>query len=257
MGLITFRYILAAVVGLLMGSFGNVCIFRLPQKKSVVYPPSHCPKCQTPIRLHDNIPVLSYLLLGGRCRACKKTISFIYPTIEILASALSVATLWKFGWNMQSLFFYLFGWGLLVIIVIDLQHMIIPNILTYPGFVLGLIGGVFFFSNPWWQSVGGALIGGGLLWIVGWAYFHATKRVGLGGGDIKLMAVVGAFLGIELTVLTIFFSSFLGAFVGLYILVVKKKSTKHALPFGPFIAAGALLALFFGWDIIRWYGTLW
>lgn len=249
------RYVFASVLGLLMGSFGNVCIFRLPLKRSVVIPRSHCPKCNAFIAWYDNIPILSFIILKFKCRHCKKRIGLIYPLIESISAILAVASFVVFGWNLEALLYFIFLWGLLIIIVIDIRHMIIPNAITFPGIILGLLGAATkILPLPFWQSVAGLALGGGLLWVVGYFYFAISKRMGLGGGDIKLMAVVGAFLGVELTILTLFISSLLGSIAGLYLIFFRKKSTKYAIPFGPYIAIGGAIALFFGRDILRIYG---
>jgi leader peptidase (prepilin peptidase) / N-methyltransferase len=251
------RIIFSVIFGLLMGSFGNVCIARLPTKKSIVKPRSHCPKCNALIVWYDNIPIISYLLLGGRCRNCRKNISASYPIIESISAILGVVCYYKFGWDFESLFYFIFLWGLLVIIVIDLRHMIIPNVLTFSGIILGLIGAASkILPISFTQSLIGLLVGGGILWLSGYGYYMFTKRMGLGGGDIKLMAAIGAFLGLDLMILTLFVSSFLGAIVGIYLILVRKKSSKYAIPFGPYIAGGAAIALFFGYDLMRMYGGI-
>jgi len=257
MDLNTLRYIFATLFGLIMGSFGNVCIYRIPKKESVVLPASHCPKCNAIIHWYDNIPVLSYFLLRAKCRHCKEAISFVYPLIEALSGLLAVAVLWKFGWTIAALLYFFFAWSLLVIVVIDLRYMIIPNVFTFPGLAIGLLGSAFVFDHGFTQSLIGILIGGGLLWAIAYVYFALTKKMGLGGGDVKLMAVVGAFLGVDGVLLTLFLSSLLGAAIGLFLIVVLRKSTKYAMPFGPAIAVGAIIALFFGQELITWYGGLW
>ncbi|OGQ36082.1 MAG: hypothetical protein A3F16_04420 [Deltaproteobacteria bacterium RIFCSPHIGHO2_12_FULL_43_9] len=255
MDLNALRFVFASVFGLLMGSFGNVCIHRLPRKESIVRPRSHCPKCNALIAWFDNIPIFSFILLKGRCRHCKERISFIYPAIEFLSASLGVLSLVKFGWGIEALLYYLFLWGLLIIIIIDVRHMIIPNALTFPGIIIGLLGAATqVLPVSFWQSFIGALVGGGLLWVVGYLYYKVTGRMGLGGGDIKLMAVNGAFLGVDLTILTLFISSLLGAIVGVYLILIRKKSSKYAIPFGPYIAAGGAISLFFGYELLKIYG---
>ncbi|MFC2074674.1 prepilin peptidase [Bdellovibrionota bacterium] len=250
------RYTFAVLFGLVMGSFGNVCIYRLPEKKSIIRPGSHCPKCKSKIAWYDNIPLLSFIFLGARCRNCKEKISFVYPAVELAVALFAVACLYRFGWNLASLLNFIFCWALVVIIFIDLRHRIIPNVITFPGVVIGLIGSATVLEHSFLDGLLGAFLGGFLFWFVGQIYFWVTKRVGLGGGDIKLMAVVGAFLGFQNMVLTLGLSSIMGALFGVYLIIIKRKSSQYALPFGPFIAAGAMIALFFGWEIIEMYQGL-
>lgn len=239
--------IIAAIFGAIVGSFLNVVILRLPQENgSIIYPASHCPKCQTPLSWYENIPVLSYLVQYGKCRHCHTTISLQYPVVEILMALLSAALLHRFGLSVQAGGFFVFSAALLVIIFIDLKHQIIPDVISLPGIIIGLL---FSLVNPqlhWLDSLLGALGGGGLLYSVALIYYFWRKQDGMGGGDIKLLAMLGAFLGWQSLPFIIFASSLSGSLVGIIFLAAKKKDSTTRIPFGPFLSLSALVYLF--WD---------
>ncbi len=241
------------VLGLLIGSFLNVCIYRIPRSENIALPRSHCPSCQHTIAFYDLVPLISFIVLLGKCRYCKEPISFLYPLVEILAAA---GTLFFYiHFSLTPLFFIsitLF-YSLIVITFIDLKHYIIPDIITLPGIGVGLALSFFNISSSFQHSLIGILMGGGILWFMGWIYQLLTKREGMGGGDIKLMARLGAGLGYKASSCSLCVSSGLGAIGGhIFILVMRK--TKHTpIPFGPFIAAAALLYLLYGQKLTEWY----
>jgi leader peptidase (prepilin peptidase)/N-methyltransferase len=237
----------------MVGSFLNVCIHRLPKEESIVKPGSHCPKCKTPIRFYDNIPLISYLLLGGKCRYCSASISLQYPLVEGITALGSLLLFIKFGPSLNYLFYFLFIAALIVITVIDLYHQIIPDVVSLPGIVIGLLGSLVISQVTFWTSLIGIIAGGGSLFLVATAYQWLFKREGMGGGDVKLLAMIGAFLGWKAVILTILLSSFIGSIVGIAVILIKGKDFKYAIPFGPFLSLGAAISLFCGDELIRWY----
>jgi leader peptidase (prepilin peptidase) / N-methyltransferase len=250
------------IFGAIVGSFLNVCIARIPNGESVVHPPSHCPKCNATIAFYDNIPLLSYLFLRGRCRACGEQISPRYFIVELLMAALSVALYYQFGLGLAFFAGFVLVAALIVISFIDLDVRIVPDVISLPGIVIGLIFSVvgrFVVSDPFelvpspLSSLIGILVGGGFLLALAWAYEAFTGVEGMGGGDIKLLAMIGAFLGWPSIPLTLFFSSLGGSAIGLTAMIVKGVGRKYALPFAPFLCIGALLYLFFGRELIEFY----
>ena len=246
----TIPYPLIAVVifmfGLAIGSFANVCIYRLPKKESVVFPVSHCTACSTPVRPFDNIPVISYLILGGKCKDCKESISVIYPIIEIITALLLLAGFFKFGLTFDFLIYTVVAPTLVIITVIDIEHQIIPDVITLPGIFLGLAAGSY--TIGYIDSFSGCLLGGGLFYLLA-----VLSNGGMGGGDIKYIAAAGALVGWQKVLLIIFIGAFLGSFVGLFQIAVQKKSRKSLIPFGPFLAAATLITLFYGNLLIKLY----
>ncbi len=232
--------------GLILGSFSNVCIYRMPRKESVVLPASHCTACNTPIRAIDNIPVLSYAFLGGKCRQCGEPISIIYPAIELVTALLLTAVYLKFGFTLEALIYGVVCFTLVIITVIDIQHQIIPDKITLPGIVLGFAAGTYL--NGVWDSLFGFLLGGGLFYLLA-----VLSRGGMGGGDIKFIAAAGALLGWQKVLLVIFAGAMLGSVIGLALMAVKKKGRKSLIPFGPFLAAGTAIAIFWGDGLIATY----
>jgi leader peptidase (prepilin peptidase) / N-methyltransferase len=241
-----FPSILVFVFGTLVGSFLNVVILRLPEPdRSVVFPPSHCPRCQHQISWYDNIPIVSFVLLGRRCRSCKEPISYQYPLVELTMGLLSLALFYKFGLGPAYAIYFPFAAGLLAIIFIDLHHQIIPDVISLPGIVLGFL---LAFVNPLvsWQAAGlGLLFGGGSLYAVAAGYYLLTRREGMGGGDIKLLAMIGAFLGWQSLPFVIFSSSLIGSVAGIGAMLKQGKGGQTVIPYGPFLALGGLLYLFF------------
>jgi leader peptidase (prepilin peptidase) / N-methyltransferase len=249
-------YIFAFIFGAVVGSFLNVCIYRLPAGKSVVFPPSACPGCQTPIRWYDNIPLFGYLLLGGKCRACRAPIGIRYPLVELINGLLTLFLFMKFGPTITFLALFLLSSSLVVITFIDLDHQIIPDIISLPGIGVGFIFSLFLPWLSWSNSLLGIVAGGGSLLLVAYGYQFLTGKEGMGGGDVKLLAMMGAFLGWRSILFIIFAASLVGSVIGITVMLVQKKDAKLAIPFGPFLAFGAVLYIFFGKQIIFWYLNL-
>ena len=232
--------------GLVVGSFANVCIHRLPRKESVVLPRSHCPACYSTIHILDNIPIISYIVLSGKCRDCDIRISPIYPAIEIVTAVLLMAGFFKFGVSFEFFVYTVVAPLLVIITAVDIEHQIIPDIITLPSIALGLIAGIY--TIGFVDSILGLLIGGGLFYLLA-----VLSNGGMGGGDIKYIAAAGALLGWQKVLLVIFIGAFLGSIVGLFQIAVHKKSRKSMIPFGPFLATGTLITLFYGNFLIRLY----
>lgn len=246
-----FQEIFIALVGAAIGSFLNVCIMRMPAGESLVLPASHCPKCFYPIKYYNNIPIISYLLLGGKCRNCREEISFQYPLVELAAAIIILLLFWKFGLTLKFVFSFIFCCVLIIITAIDLEHQIIPDALTLPGIPLFFFIAVFAMDINWLEAVLGALVGGGFFYAIAYGYEVIAKREGMGGGDIKLLAMVGAFLGWKSLLFILLVSSFLGAVVGVAVMLIKKKDMKYAVPFGPFLSIAAIAHIFWGDEFIR------
>jgi leader peptidase (prepilin peptidase)/N-methyltransferase len=239
--------------GLCVGSFLNVCIYRLPAAKSIVFPGSRCPVCETPIRFYDNVPVLSYLLLRGRCRQCRSSISIRYPAVELMTGLFSLALFVKFGLSAQSVVYFAFIAVLLVITFIDIDHRIIPNVLSLPGILVFFCAALAVPSMTWLDSLMGVVVGGGSLMLVAATYYLLTRKEGMGVGDIKLLAMIGAMIGWKGVLFTIFVSSAVGTLVGLAVMIATRQNLKLAVPFGPFLAIGAVTYIFFGPHLVAWY----
>lgn len=262
--------------GLIVGSFLNVCIYRIPRGESIVFPGSHCPDCGHPIRPFDNVPVLSYLWLRGKCRSCRKPISPQYPFVELLTclSFFLCAARWDAGAPtfLNSAFLAV----VIILVFVDFHHQILPNVLTLPGTLAGIflspfqdqslfrdtltvnLASAFSPGNPdrflpWAGSIFGAAMSAGLLYLVAFTYQLVRKKQGLGMGDVKMMAMVGAFLGWRLALLTVFAGSFIGSIAGVMLIVFRGKNMQTKLPFGTFLGGGAALALFYGIVFISWY----
>ncbi|HIJ97138.1 MAG TPA: prepilin peptidase [Desulfuromonadales bacterium] len=243
----------AALFGLLVGSFLNVCICRLPKNESIVSPPSHCPLCSYQIRWYDNIPLLSYLLLRGKCRGCGAPISLQYPLVELLNGTLTLLLFLRFGPTLAFATLFLFCSALVVITFIDIEHQIIPDEISLSGIVIGFALSFFIRGHSWQNSLCGILLGGGSLLLVAYGYQRLTGKEGMGGGDIKLLAMMGAFLGWKAVPFIILASSLAGSIIGISIMLLQKKDSKLAIPFGPYLAFGAVLYIFYGRTLIRWY----
>jgi len=241
-------------LGACMGSFANVLIYRLPAGLSIVSPGSRCPSCGKGIRWFDNIPIFSYFILGGRCRGCKTTISPRYPLVEALSGLLFAAVMFRFGIQPVTVALSLFVWALVVITFIDLDHRIIPDVISLPGTVLGI---AFSFAPGFPRPVDslvGVVVGAGILFFVLYAYEKIMGEEGMGLGDVKLLAMIGAFLGWQALPITVLVSSLTGSLVGVGYALVKGESVrKFPVPFGPFLALGAIVHIFFGVEIIQWY----
>lgn len=239
--------------GLVYGSFANVVIYRMPLDQSVVKPRSRCPKCSKPIAWYDNVPVLSWLILMGKCRACGAAISIRYPLVELIMGGLFAAVFFRFGWSWTTLELIIFTFGLVTASSIDLDHMILPDEFTLSGIVLGLAGAWLNPERDFMPAVWGVLMGGGFLWAVAYVYFALRKQEGMGGGDIKLLAWIGAILGWQSIPFVILASSLVGSVVGLIIMWRSEAGLKASIPFGPYLAAAALLYIFGGQAIGQWY----
>lgn len=244
--------VLVGAFGLIVGSFLNVCIYRVPRGESLVLPASHCPACGRSLRWFENVPVVSYLILRGRCRTCAVRISPVYPLIEIVAALVAMIWYEQFGLSVLFVSRLVFAFALLVLFVIDLRQRILPNIITLPGILVG-----FAFSLPgppgWLDSLIGVLVGGGVLFLLAEGYYRIRHEEGMGMGDVKMLAMIGAFLGWKLMLLTLVLSSLLGAVVGLLMIAARKGDLKYALPFGTFLALAALVASVAGEPIVNWY----
>lgn len=255
-----FSYLVQTIIfifGMCIGSFINVCIYRVPTSKSIIDPlRSICPNCGSIIRFYDNIPVLSYLLLKGRCRNCDKSISFRYPLVEIISGVFALCIFLKFGPTLEALVYFAFITALVVITFIDIDHQIIPDLITIPGIPVCFLASFALPSITYKESLLGLIAGGGSLLLVGWIYYLIKKAEGMGGGDIKLMAMIGAMVGWKGVLFTIFVSSLVGTLVGITIMLRTKKGMKIAVPFGPFLSIGAITYIFFGPGLIFWYFNL-
>jgi len=240
-------------LGAIIGSFLNVCIVRLPRGESLIRPASHCPQCNAPIKFYDNIPLVSYIILRGKCRHCNKRISLQYPVVEALTGLMTVALFMKYGPTVQFLLLLLFSSALLIITFIDLAHQIIPDAISIPGIPCGLGASLLIPTVSWQESLLGILVGGGLLLFIAFGYKWITGRDGMGGGDIKLLAMMGAWLGWKAIPFIILASSLIGLLVGGGSGLLLKKGLRAKIPFGPFLAIASLIYIFFGPEIIRWY----
>ncbi len=265
------------VLGLVIGSFLNVCIRRIPRDASIVLPASRCPSCHAPIKPYDNIPVLSWLLLGGKCRNCKQKISALYPVVELLTGLLFLACFFAFGLSVDALKWAVFSALMIVLTITDVRERILPDKVNFTGLGIGialsffmrpvdgtalwLANRLFAFPPPrpvlsFADALFGAAVGSGLLWLVGEGYFRLRGREGMGLGDVKMMAMAGAFLGLKRTLLTILTGSLLGSVIGLLVIALAGKRRDYELPFGTFLGAGALLVVFFGTPALDWYQSL-
>jgi leader peptidase (prepilin peptidase) / N-methyltransferase len=250
------NYLMTGLIGVIVGSFLNVCIYRLPRHEWVIWPGSHCPSCGNPIAWYDNIPLISYLLLLGRCRTCGAPISLRYPIVEAANAVGYLAILWHFGLNEMSVLYAALYSALIVVAGTDLSHKIIPNVITYPGIVIGLLGAVTVLPVGIVNSLLGIAVGGGLLWGLAWASPYLFGKEGMGGGDIKLLAMIGVFLGWKPALLTIMIGSLIGSVVGITLMAARIIKRDEYIPFGPFLVAGAVLSMFFAQPILAWYQGL-
>jgi leader peptidase (prepilin peptidase)/N-methyltransferase len=269
--------LLALLFGLVIGSFLNVCILRIPADKSIVLPASSCTKCGKAIAAYDNIPVLSWLILGGKCRNCKTKISPMYPAVELLTGLLFVACYFVFGVTVDAFKWATFSALLVVLTITDLRERILPDVVNLFGVVSGLLfsfftkpidGTALWIAKRWFDfpppqpvlsfadALLGSLAGSGLLWLVAEGYFRLRGREGMGLGDVKMMAAVGVFLGLKRTLMTVLAGSLLGSVIGIILIAISKKDRNYELPFGTFLGAGALLVLFFGTPALQWYQSL-
>jgi len=274
-------YVIAGVFGAVIGSFLNVVIHRVPLEESIVFPNSRCPSCGAVIAFYDNIPILSYAFLRAKCRNCKEHISFRYPAVELLTAALFSGVAWHDGLSAALPFDLVFTSALFALVFIDAEHMILPNVITYPGIVFALVarvaipllthtahfddvpslsGGALAGMPLWVVSLAGALIGaligGGSLWLMGWTWEKLRGIEAMGLGDVKMMFMVGAYLGWRLTILTIFVGVLSGSIIGILLMArQRERNMQMLLPFGVFLGLGAIAALLFGAPVVEWYAS--
>lgn len=243
---------LAIVLGLSVGSFLNVCIYRLPRGESLARPASRCPACGRPLRWFDNVPVASWLLLGGKCGQCGAPISARYPIIEAVTAALVVLVVALTPPGPLLAGRLILTFALIVLFAIDLELQILPNAITLPGILVGFL---FSLVGPpgWRDSLIGIVVGGGVLYAIAGAYYLVRREEGLGMGDVKMLAMLGAFLGWRAVLLTLVLASFSGALIGVVMMITSRGGLRYALPFGTFLAIGAMVAMLAGDPIITWY----
>lgn len=244
-----------AAAGLALGSFLNVCIHRLPRRQSVVRPPSRCPACGRALRWFENVPLLAWLVLAGRCRTCRARISAVYPLVELITPALLLLQYGQLGWRPLLFVRLAFTCALVILFVVDLRHRLLPNEITVPGIGAGLVAGVF--VDPGWRAaLLGAAAGGGVLWAVAEVHYRVRGEEGLGMGDVKMLAMIGAFLGWRLAFVALLLASVLGSAVGLGMLALGRADRSYPLPLGSFLAVGAVTAAVAGEPILAWYLSL-
>ena len=242
----------AGLFGAVIGSFLNVVIYRLPLGQSLMHPPSRCRACGYSLRWFDNIPMVSWAWLRGRCRRCRVSVSWQYPVVELVTAILFVVVAWQTPVGPLLASRLLLVCVLIVLFGIDLEHQILPNSITLPGIVVGLL---FSLVNPpgWLACLIGAAVGGGILYAIALGYYMWRREEGMGMGDVKMLAMIGAFLGWKAVLLTLVLGSFSGAIIGVLLLSLQKGDMKFALPFGTFLALGALAAMLAGDPLIAWY----
>ena len=245
--------LLMAALGLIVGSFLNVCIYRLPRRQSIHWPGSRCTACARPLAWYENVPVFSWLALRGRCRTCGERISVMYPLVEVITGALFVAGYVIYGWTPLLAVRLAFACSMVVLFAIDLRHHILPNIITVPGIVVGFALSLILPVPGWKSSLIGLLAGGGVLFAIAEAYYRLRGVEGLGMGDVKMLSMIGAFLGWPLMLVTLVLASFAGSIIGVGIIASGRGGMKAALPFGTFLAVGALTAAVAGDAIVDWY----
>jgi len=244
--------VFAAAFGGIVGSFLNVCIYRLPLGKSVVWPASGCPRCGRALAWYENIPVLSYLVLRGRCRTCHVWISLQYPIVEALTAAMFALGVWYYGPTPLLASRLVFGCALIALFAIDLEHQLLPNAITLPGIVVGF--GFSVVTDPGWiASLIGIVVGGGVLYGVAEVYYRVRHEEGLGMGDVKMLSMIGAFVGWKLTLVALMMASLSGSLIGVAMIATRRGGMKHALPFGTFLALGAAAAATVGPAVLAWY----
>jgi len=240
------------ILGLIFGSFLNVCIHRLPRRESLNWPPSHCTACQRRLAWFENVPVVAWLALRGRCRTCGVAISPIYPIVELTTAVVFAGGVMVYGLTPILFVRLAFACALIVLFVIDLQHRILPNVITLPGIGAGFVASLFL-PPGWLSSLIGILAGGGVLFGIAEVYYRTRGQEGLGMGDVKMLAMIGAFLGWPLMLLTLVLASFAGSLVGVTLLATGRGTMQAALPFGTFLALGALVSAVTGDVMLAWY----
>jgi leader peptidase (prepilin peptidase) / N-methyltransferase len=240
------------LLGLVVGSFLNVCIYRLPRRQSVSWPPSHCPACRRRLAWYENVPVAGWLWLRGRCRTCRAAISPMYPVVEAVTALVFLAGYAIYGLTPLLAVRLLFACAMIVLFAIDLRHKILPNVITLPGIAIGFACSLFLPPGPL-SSLIGLVVGGGILFAIGEGYYRLRGVEGLGMGDVKMLAMIGAFLGWQLAIVTLVIASFAGSLVGIGLLASGRGGMQFALPFGTFLACGALAAAVAGETLLAWY----
>ncbi len=241
----------AFLFGAAAGSFLNVCIYRIPENRSVIRPRSSCPHCGKPIRFLDNIPILSWIFLKGSCRECGEPVSARYLIIEVLAGLLSTVLFMHFDFSLHFLAVFAFCCALVVITFIDLDHQIIPDAITLPGIPICFLLSVLVLKLNWLDALLGIVIGGGSLYLIAFGYRFFAHREGMGMGDVKLLAMLGAFLGWKSLIFILLVSSFLGSLVGLSIVWAKRANMKYAIPYGPFLSLAGIAYVFWGPSVMN------
>ena len=248
----TVTVVVLLMFGLAVGSFLNVCIYRLPRRESLNWPGSHCTACSRALAWYENLPLVSWLALRGRCRTCRAAISPMYPAVEAITGAVFVAGYFIYGWTPLLAVRLMFAAAMIVLFAIDLRHHILPNAITLPGIVIGFVLS-FVLPPGWLASLIGLIAGGGILFAIGETYYRVRGIEGLGMGDVKMLAMIGAFLGWKLMLVTLVLASFAGSLVGIGVMLAGRGGMTFALPFGTFLAVGALAAAVAGDPILAWY----
>jgi leader peptidase (prepilin peptidase)/N-methyltransferase len=251
-----YYYVCFFVFGAIFGSFANVVIYRLPREESIVLPASHCYSCKKPVKWYDNIPIFSWFILRGKCRSCGARFSFRYPMVELIMAVLFALAYHYVGISWTTLEYLIFIFGLVVCTFIDIDHMILPDEFTLSGIVIGLVGAALNPQRDFLDAFFGVLMGGGFLWAMAYVYYLFTKQEGMGGGDIKLLAWIGALLGWKAIPFVIMSSAIIGSVIGLIAARKQKAGLKTVIPFGPYLALGAVIYLFGGESIALWYLNL-
>ena len=244
--------VLVIVFGACVGSFLNVCIYRLPRKESLLWPGSRCTSCGRSLSWYENLPIVGWLALGGRCRTCRASVSWMYPAVETITALTFLSGYLLYGLTPLAVVRILFACALIVLFVTDLQHKILPNVITLPGIAVGFACSLFL-PPGWRDSLIGIVAGGGVLFAIAETYYRVRGQEGLGMGDVKLLGMIGAFLGWKLVLLTLVFASFTGSVFGVALIAVGRGNMKYALPFGTFLAVGALVSAIWGTPIVDWY----
>ena len=245
-----FEFVFFFILGSMIGSFLNVIIVRWPKEESFVSPRSHCPNCKQNIPFYLNVPIFAWIFLLGKSHCCKQPISILYPFVEFVTGALFLFTFWKFGWSIYTLELCVFLTLSIPCFFIDLKHYLLPDILTFPGMFLGLLGSFFSDTRTPMSAFLGFAVGGGFFWLLSWLYEKTRKKEGMGFGDVKLIAWLGALGGLGSVSFIIFVSSFLGAGVGIFVIAFFKGSKETALPFGPFLIFSGFLYYYFSSDLL-------
>ncbi len=246
----------ALLLGMIIGSFLNVCIYRIPAKKSIMFPPSSCPACGEKIHFYDNIPIISYIILSGKCRSCGQHISYQYPVVELITGISSLLLFMKFGMNYQYLLYLLFVSSLITISFIDINLKIIPDRISLPGIVSGFFASFVLKDITPLDSLLGVFLGGGVFYIVAVTYERLTGKTGMGGGDIKFISMICAWMGWKAVFPVIMISSLSAATIGSVFILLSGKGRGVKIPFGPFLSVGAVIYLFSGQEILNWYLNL-